>query len=60
MGSIFKPQNGFRESWKLFLSLGYFQWLRPGRKLVINLSAFEYFQLKILFGEGRIKFSISF
>ena len=57
--SISLPQshNGFRVSWKQCLNLWSRRWLRPSRNLVGSLIPYGLWILKILFVQGRIKFS---
>ena len=57
--SVSLPQshNGFRVSWKQCLNLWSRRWLRPSRNLVRSLIPYGLWILKILFAEGRIKFS---
>ena len=54
-----KLQNGFKESWKLCLSLLLHKGLRPSRNFVINLNFSELWQLKrLLVDEFLIHFRI--
>ena len=53
-------QNGFKESWKLYLNLSLRKWLEPSRSLVINLIPLELWQLKRLLADGLINFRILF
>ena len=57
--SVSLPQshNGFRVSWKQCLNLWSRRWLRPSRNLVRSLIPYGLWILKILFAQGRIKFS---
>ena len=59
---ISKPQlqYGFKQSWKLCLNLCSRKWLIPTRNSVISLMPLWLSQLKTLFGEGLINFSIIF
>ena len=58
--SIFKPQlqNGFKESWKLSWNLCSRKWLRPSRRLVINLIPLGLWHIKRLSADGLINFRI--
>ena len=60
--SISKPQlqNGFKESWKLYLNLCSRSWLKPSLSLVINLIPLRLWQLKRLLADGLINFRILF
>ena len=55
-----QSHDGFRVSWKQYLNLRSRRWLRPNRKLVRRLIPYGSWILKILFAQGRIKFSRSF
>ena len=50
-------QNGFRESYKLYLNLRSRKWLRPRFSLVRYLIPLQLWQLKALFGDGLINFN---
>ena len=58
--SISDPQAqiGFNVSWKLCLNMCLRRWLRPSLILERYLIALGLWQLKILFGFGRINFKI--
>ena len=57
--SVSLPQshNGFRVSRKQCLNLWSRRWLMPSRYFVRSLIPYELWILKILFAQGRIKFS---
>ena len=57
--SVSLPQshNGFRVSWKPCLNLWSRRWLRLSRNLIRSLILYGLWILKILFAQGRIKFS---
>ena len=55
--SLPQSHNGFRVSWKQCLNLWSRRWLRPSRNLVRSLIPYGLWILKILFAQGRIKFS---
>ena len=55
-----QEQRGFKESWKLCLSLCSRKWLRSRQSLLANLISFELSWLTKLFAVGLIKFKIPF
>ena len=52
-----ESHNVFRVSWKQCLNLWSQRWLNPGRNFIRSLIPYELRILKILFAQGRIKFS---
>ena len=58
--SFLQLQIGFNESWKLCLNLWSRRWLKPNLNLVSNFTPLGLWQLKMLFGDGRMNCNIFF
>ena len=55
--SLLQWHNGFRVSWKQCIKLWSWRWLRPSRNFVRSLVLYGLWIFKIIFAQGRMKFS---